>query len=419
MLGFLAWPGGTPPAGAADAAEPRRQLDAVEKEIGKSQEQQRELRQDAERLQREVQAIGQKLADTAERVQAAELRLSDAEARAAALQAEIATQRQDLQANREELARLAETLARLARQPPGTALLAPGGTLQVVRGSRLLAAAGESIADQVAALNQRLARLAEHESDLATEQARLATEQSTLALERRRLADLLRQRELDEGHARQAGQQESLRLAGLTGQAADLKQLVRRLEEEAQARRAAEEQARRAEQERQRAETESRQSQPRRAEPAVLQPADPGLAKDAVAQPFAKARGLILSPVAGETIGQFGESNAAGQRARGWRIATRSEATVVAPYHGRVAFAGPFRDYGLVLILAHGDGYHVLLAGLARLHTEVGHSVRRGEPVGEMGRGEGERTLYLEVRAKGEPIDPAAWIAPPKGKVSG
>lgn len=408
----------------ANPAEPRQQLNEIEKGIAQSRTQQRSLREDADRLQREAAVVGQKLAEIAQRVQEAEARLTEAEGHAQALRTEIVAQDLDLQAHREELARLAETLVRLARQPPATALLAPSGMLQALRNSRLLAAVGEGIAAQVTALNLRLARLAERERDLATEQARLATERGTLALERGRLADLLRQREAEERQTRQAGQQEAILLAGLSSQAVDLRQLVRQLEEEAQARRAEVELARQAEEARQRAEVESRRlRQLRDQQEQERQTAEASAARLAATlpsvQPFAKARGQIMPPVRGEVISLFGESNAAGQRMRGIRLAARADAAVVAPYHGRVAFAGPFRDYGLVLILAHGDGYHVLLAGLAKLYTEVGRTVQSGEPVGEMGRGESERTLYLEVRAKGEPIDPLPWIAAPKGKVSG
>ncbi|WP_222874116.1 hypothetical protein [Hankyongella ginsenosidimutans] len=46
------------------------------------------------------------------------------------------------------------------------------------------------------------------------------------------------------------------------------------------------------------------------------------------------------------------------------------------------AFAGEFRGYGLLLIVAHSSGYHSLLAGFARIDAAVGAQVRAGEPVG-------------------------------------
>src|SRR3546814_18899818 len=69
---------------------------------------------------------------------------------------------------------------------------------------------------------------------------------------------------------------------------------------------------------------------------------------------------------------------------RGIRIETRSGAQVVAPADGKVMFAGPFRGYGQLLIIAHGGGYHSLLAGFGRIARSVGQWVLDGEPVGSM-----------------------------------
>jgi septal ring factor EnvC (AmiA/AmiB activator) len=82
-------------------------------------------------------------------------------------------------------------------------------------------------------------------------------------------------------------------------------------------------------------------------------------------------------------------------------------------------FAGPFRGYGLLLILSQGEGYHILLAGMSRLYAVTGQPVLAGEPVGEMGPEGSDTTLYVELRRQGEPINPLSWITADKGKVSG
>ena len=125
-------------------------------------------------------------------------------------------------------------------------------------------------------------------------------------------------------------------------------------------------------------------------------------------------------PVVGRVVEGYGQTDRFGQPSRGVRIETRPRAQVVSPQDARIVFAGPFRDYGLLLILAHGDGYHTLLAGMSRLHGAVGQQVLAGEPVGEMGdAGGGPPTLYVELRRGGEPINPTPWLAAGKGKVSG
>ncbi|MSO89819.1 MAG: hypothetical protein EXQ89_07640 [Rhodospirillaceae bacterium] len=82
------------------------------------------------------------------------------------------------------------------------------------------------------------------------------------------------------------------------------------------------------------------------------------------------------------------------------------------PMQGIVAFAGPFRQYGEILILDHGDGYHSLIAGLARVDSVPGQWVAAGEPIGVMGRPNGGvPSLYVELRRREQPINPLPWIA--------
>src|SRR5581483_3519037 len=81
----------------------------------------------------------------------------------------------------------------------------------------------------------------------------------------------------------------------------------------------------------------------------------------AVIRPFPQARGSMTFPVAGAVTGKYGEggTNAddASVRAKGITITARPGAAVVAPYDGIVAFAGPFRGYGQLLIIEHSEGY--------------------------------------------------------------
>ena len=90
-----------------------------------------------------------------------------------------------------------------------------------------------------------------------------------------------------------------------------------------------------------------------------------------------------------------------------------------------MAFAGPFRGYGLLLIIAHGEAYHTLLAGMAGITVAVGDELVAGEPVGVMsarsdqGSGDAAPELYVELRHRGEPVDPLPWMAADSGKVSG
>jgi septal ring factor EnvC (AmiA/AmiB activator) len=88
---------------------------------------------------------------------------------------------------------------------------------------------------------------------------------------------------------------------------------------------------------------------------------------------------------------------------------------IVSPCGGRVAFASPFRSYGMLLIVDCGGGWHVVLAGAERLDARVGEAVQQGEPVGAMAAwdphsGAPRPTLYLELRKGGRAVDPGPHL---------
>jgi septal ring factor EnvC (AmiA/AmiB activator) len=89
----------------------------------------------------------------------------------------------------------------------------------------------------------------------------------------------------------------------------------------------------------------------------------------------------------------------------------------VAP--GRVVYAGWFRGYGNLVIVDHGEGYHTLAAHLASMSTAMGEEVGAGALLGTVGDTGSMRgpSLYFEVRERGRPVDPLAWLAPRSGDI--
>src|SRR4029077_14796735 len=145
---------------------------------------------------------------------------------------------------------------------------------------------------------------------------------------------------------------------------------------------------------------------------------DPGRLTPAIT--FASARGRLPLPVNGARIKDFGVPDSLGGTEKGVSIATRAAAQVTAPCDSWVVYAGPFRNYGQVLILNAGGGYHVVLAGMDRISVNVGQFVLTGEPIAVMSGASGtgsqatatpvpnavKPVLYVEFRKDGTPIDP-------------
>lgn len=164
-----------------------------------------------------------------------------------------------------------------------------------------------------------------------------------------------------------------------------------------------------------------------RAEQALADALDAGRGADALAQsPRETARLAALPapafpesigpamrayrlPVAGKVVVGMGEKSGETMRARGITLATAPKAVVAAPALARIAYAGPFRGYGDIIILDHGHGWTTILAGLELVTAASGDLVQAGAPLGHMG-GDAPR-LTIELRHDGRAIDVAAMAS--------
>ncbi|MDP2214797.1 murein hydrolase activator EnvC [Phenylobacterium sp.] len=124
-----------------------------------------------------------------------------------------------------------------------------------------------------------------------------------------------------------------------------------------------------------------------------------------------RAPDTLLYPAEGPVTHRFGETLHGSARRQGLTILTARGARVQSPGAGLVQYVGPVRGWGVILILRMSGGYHLVLAGLDRVSVEVGQTVAAGVPVGWMAdQGTAPSELYLEVREKGAPVDPARWM---------
>lgn len=119
----------------------------------------------------------------------------------------------------------------------------------------------------------------------------------------------------------------------------------------------------------------------------------------------------LIQPVGGQIVTGFGTTGSSGLSASGLTLRAAADAVVAAPAAGRIAFTGPFRAYGPIVIIEHGGGILTLIAGLAVIDVASGDAVRAGQVIGHMGPESGPHDLYFEVRAGGSPVDPQPWFA--------
>lgn len=113
-------------------------------------------------------------------------------------------------------------------------------------------------------------------------------------------------------------------------------------------------------------------------------------------------------PVTGKLVTGFGEvSPDAGVTSRGLTWVVPGGADIAAPAAGKIAFAGPFRDYGKIVVIDHGGGWSTVLIGLGTLSVATGQRVGQGALLGAAPQGD-DRQVTVELRRKGRPIDPVA-----------
>jgi septal ring factor EnvC (AmiA/AmiB activator) len=104
----------------------------------------------------------------------------------------------------------------------------------------------------------------------------------------------------------------------------------------------------------------------------------------------------------------FGERADSGLRSIGLTLIPRRGAQIVAPAAGRVAFAGPYRGYGRIVIIEHEGGWTSLVTGMGRVDVAVGDELAANGPLGRAPRDSPE--IGLELRRDGTPVNPLGTV---------
>ncbi|OYD85804.1 murein hydrolase activator EnvC family protein [Azospirillum brasilense] len=428
-------------AATAQTESPGQTLKRVEQDLQADKALQKQLDRQSQTLQKELDELRDRLVGLADQERAQEDELAHLEESLTALEAQERNQAEKLEGERQQIAALLAALQRVARIPPEAALARPDGPVDTLRSALLLRDTVPALRARADALAQALTRLAETRETLQAQRSRTYAARLTLIDRQKEIGQLVARREELSRQTEEERQQVAQRTARLTGQAADLRQLMERIEAErrAAAAMAAKREAERLEAERREAErrlAEQRAAEQRQAEQKLAEQkaaeqraAEQKLAEQRAADQRARAEAEAARtapsapagerlPVGGRVTVRYGEADRYGATSRGVTIQARAGSTVVSPQAGTIVFAGPFRGYGQILIVEHSHGYHSLIAGFGRIDTAVGRRVATGEPIGLM-PADGSPDLYFELRRHGQPINPQRGFGAPEGKGQG
>ena len=388
----------------------RRELEEIRQTIGDAEDLVTDLGRRSEELAGELDRLRDQMAAATIAIQPIEAEIAALENRIGELTVETAEREQELTDRRQTMADALAALQRLALRPPAALLVSPGGANDIVRTGLLLRSAIPLLEAQAASLRTEMDALARLKVELDERRAALGAARADLQAEQDRLTSLVgRKEELLGGLMahREATQEQ---IAESLSRAGDLEELLAELQ-----RRAAAEAAR-----------------------AGDANADAQIFR--LLRPVAGATGRMTAPAQGRLLHGFGDANEFGGTHRGVTFTTPAGARVVAPWDGKIVFAGPFQDFGLILIIDHGEAYHSLIAGFEEIDAVVDQWVLAGEPIGTTYNGSGNddfvsdvsgdqapsgspggiangSTLYVELRAGGTPVNPLPWLAAQSNRV--
>ncbi len=325
----------------------------------------------AERARAESEAL-------AARLEAAEADLTAAERRIAVIQALQAGQRARLAERQQPLIRLTGALQTMARRPSALALVQPGSVHDTVHIRSLLEAALPEIRRRTADLRAEVDRANGLRDGLVAARAELLASQEILRTRRVELAAF---------ESRQRA-----RSSILSGLALTESDRALAFDEEAHA--LARSIGERVYQARLAAELGALGGP-------LPRPGPP---------PERTAAGIPYRlPVEGRLVTGVGEISDGGVHSRGLTFETAAGAEVVAPANGRIVYAAPFRSYGRVVILDHGQGWSSVITNLEDIDVAAGANVRGGMRLGRSGTGNMPR-VTVELRRAGRPVPIAQLI---------
>lgn len=338
----------------------------------------------AEELSGEVRDVQRQMVLLAQSVQQKEDDLTRLENRQRQMQERQKELEERLALTDKQMVQVTTGMQTLALRPPELALMHINTPVDTIR-SRMLMGYSLPIVNGInKQMRADLSELSRLKNELQQQIIHIRTTQTQLAEQSAQMDRLLQQKSIMQAQYQVSQAQSEKRIQTLGTQARDLKDLLDRLE------------------------TEKKKAAQNITRYQNLKPSSVPTPAPIAKGIFVRARGRLPYPVRGQVTEHFGHETLAGSHTKGITITGRSQARVIAPFDGTVLFAGPFKNYGELVILDHGDNYLTLLAGMDHINPTVGQAVLAGEPIGQMKTTKPE--LYIEIRKDGQAIDPEPWF---------
>lgn len=362
----------------------------LESKVAAEKSRKADLEKEVKKLAGDVKGLKSDLISTTKKVQTHEKDLQSTEDKLKKLRASKALVLGELDRSRDSLAGLIIALERIRRLPPETLIAKPDAPLETAQAATVLGTILPELNKKAKTLKLRLEDLKNIEDDLEASQQELEATTDKLRSEKERMDMLLAERE--KVYRKTQGQAENQEkvIASLSKEASSLRDLIEKIE------------AKNRELERKSLKDRIDRSPSHDPESSAKKN------KGVESSNLPPLGGNAQLPVSGVVRIRYGQKDDIGATAEGFHIESRPGAVVVAPLGGVVRYAGPFKNYGSIILVEHKNNYHSLIAGLDRIDTVVGQSLDAGEPVGTLSSRTDKRPdLYYELRYKGRAVDPS------------
>lgn len=362
---------------------PDGELGAILSEQKAATEREAKLKAERVKIQDDISGLSQKLGNQIKSLSQLGAVINSAQNRFDRLDADYELKKTALNSDEQSLSKFLGYIQKLERQPPSPALTSPRSALKASQSALLIQSLTAEFDQRSRKLEEQIKDISSLRDKVVSEQTNLTQKQSRLRDEEAQLKALVTQRRKKAALIADEEKKARQEAARLAAKAADLKQLLKTLEDA------------------------NKNIQPR------VKPKTSGRApipegrftQNSAAQRFTTAKGQLLSPVIGRLIRKYGGAE------QGLTLSASARSDVKAPHSGRVEFSGAFKNYNNVVILNVGEGYFLLLTGLSDTIVDVGDSLKRGQIVGALPSSRtGKAEIYIELRKGGSPINPAPWF---------